>query len=155
MAEALAVDDAGNVLVAFHRVAESPVSAPQPLPLALVAVWHADRVLLVFNRYRHCWELPGGLIDPGETPHQAAVRELREETGITADPLAFVGYAQFVLAEPRRTEYGALYTAAATPPEEFTPNDEISAVHWWDGHTAPPGRAAGLDLVLARLTLSG
>jgi 8-oxo-dGTP pyrophosphatase MutT (NUDIX family) len=32
-----------------------------------------------------CWELPGGGIDPGEAPNEAAKRELHEETGIAVD----------------------------------------------------------------------
>jgi ADP-ribose pyrophosphatase len=47
-----------------------------------------DRMLLV-RQYRHPlgrehWEVVAGGIDPGETPEEAAVRELREETGYRA-----------------------------------------------------------------------
>lgn len=37
--------------------------------------------LLVFFR-RGSWDMPKGKIDPGETPEQAALREVREETGL-------------------------------------------------------------------------
>ncbi len=44
-------------------------------------VTNPQNQLLVFYR-RSSWDMPKGKIDPGETPEQAAVREVQEETGL-------------------------------------------------------------------------
>lgn len=53
----------------------------RPLEAAGGAVRNERGELLVFFR-RGSWDLPKGKIDPGETPEQAAVREVQEETGL-------------------------------------------------------------------------
>ncbi len=59
-----------------------------PGSAVMMAVDDKERVLLVkqfrLPAERDLWELPAGRIDPGESPLQAAKRELREETGFTA-----------------------------------------------------------------------
>jgi 8-oxo-dGTP diphosphatase len=46
----------------------------------------AGRVLLVEPNYKDYWEIPGGLIEVGETPSQACRREIAEELGLTREP---------------------------------------------------------------------
>ena len=43
-----------------------------------------NRILMIrtLRRNRYTWELPGGGIEPGETPEEAALRELKEESGV-------------------------------------------------------------------------
>ncbi|MEU0385571.1 NUDIX domain-containing protein [Streptomyces chartreusis] len=152
-ARPLAVDHRGNALTAFVRRAEEQPPGDAPLPLALVALWHGDRLLLVFDRFRQGWELPGGLIEPGESSRQAAARELLEESGQTPEePLRFVGYPRFTLAPDQRVEYGALFSGRCAEMAAFQPNEEIEAICWWDLHGTPPGRLHRLDAYLARLT---
>jgi ADP-ribose pyrophosphatase YjhB (NUDIX family) len=55
--------------------------------LATALVRRGDRVLLVASRYpnheKPLWNLPGGRAEPGELLAQTALRELREETGLS------------------------------------------------------------------------
>jgi 8-oxo-dGTP diphosphatase len=44
----------------------------------------AGRVLLVKPTYKRGWDIPGGYVEPGESPRQAAVREVAEELGLDA-----------------------------------------------------------------------
>src|SRR6202035_2577634 len=47
--------------------------------------------------------LPKGHVDDGETPVQAATREVREETGVLAEPVAELGEARYWYRRDRRT----------------------------------------------------
>jgi 8-oxo-dGTP pyrophosphatase MutT (NUDIX family) len=46
------------------------------------------RILLISTQSGRRWQLPKGHIEEGETPEQAAVREVREETGVTSRVVA-------------------------------------------------------------------
>lgn len=85
------------------------------IPVFIVAVGglvtKGDQVLLVRSP-RRGWEFPGGQVEQDEPPLEALVREIQEESGITAKPVRFVGvYANLA----RRPGYGV-----------------------WEGQTLPP-----------------
>jgi len=58
---------------------------------ALILENSVGQVLIVKANYKPYWTFPGGIVDPGETPRQGAIRETREEVGIdvNADDISF------------------------------------------------------------------
>ncbi|NOX63364.1 MAG: NUDIX hydrolase, partial [Chloroflexi bacterium] len=77
------------------RIYDYTVIRRQQHGAAVFAFNQAGQVLLE-QEYRYpvdeiIWQMPGGLIDPGETPLEAAQRELAEETGHVADNWRLLG----------------------------------------------------------------
>ncbi len=68
-----------------------------------VAVWLGETVLGVRHSYKPGLRLPGGGVGPREAHHQAAVRELREEVGLSLDA------AKLRLIASTRTQCGPVY----------------------------------------------
>ena len=70
-----------------------------PATLCAGAVIHdgAGRLLVVQRRNepsRGCWSVPGGRVETGELPAEAACREVLEETGLQVEVGAFLGIVQ-------------------------------------------------------------
>lgn len=105
------------------------------------------RVLLVRHRYRPGWHLPGGGVDRGEPPHDAVLRELAEEVGLTG------GTAEFFALYTRRlgwaTNVVALYRVAG--PVAFRPSLEIAEIRFADPDALPPGTGPATLRRLAEL----
>lgn len=64
----------------------------------VVALTPEGKVLVVyqyrFGTQRVTTEIPAGIIEDGETSHEAAIRELKEETGYTSDEWEYLGYVE-------------------------------------------------------------
>jgi 8-oxo-dGTP pyrophosphatase MutT (NUDIX family) len=67
-------------------------SRPSPLVAGTAAVISDDgKILLMRRSDNRLWNMPGGILEVGETPAEGVVREVLEETGVRCEPIALVG----------------------------------------------------------------
>lgn len=128
------------------------------------------RVLVIHHRRLGTWLPIGGELEEGETPFEAARRELREETGLEGvfAPLAgafdgvppgYLGYEEHQ-AGTKGLHMNFVFVADVADQASVAPNHEFSAFRWVsaaeladaDGLSTPPNvRQFGLQALLARL----
>ncbi|MFW9086986.1 NUDIX hydrolase [Pseudomonas sp. P2758] len=90
---------------------------------ATVICRRGDQVLFV-RKARSKWALPGGKIEPRETPFEAAMRELEEETGIVTDDL--IQLARFEVGDTTHFVFITHLSSDQKP----SPSNEIAACKW-------------------------
>jgi len=93
-------------------------------------------VVLAARRTRRgdlAWGLPKGLVEPDETPEQAAVREVREETGLEADVEVSLGEIRyFYVWEGVRVRKAVhFFLMRATGGDASQHDDEMEEVRWF------------------------
>ncbi len=103
--------------------------------IANVILTRGNAVLLGWrsaNRrsYPSCWAVPGGHLDPGESPAAAARREMREELGVEVTALRYLTALRTVDAATAVTFH--MFAAASWEGTPRILDDEHAELRWFD-----------------------
>jgi len=106
----------------------------RPVLAASAACFRGDKFLLARRALPpQLWTLPGGRIEPGEAAADAALRELKEETGVDAEILGFAGWREMILrddaGQPTR-HFVILAFAARWRAGEIALSPELADARW-------------------------
>jgi len=101
-----------------------------------VVVWRGDKVLLIRRGKpprKGLWSLPGGAQKLGETVNEAAVREIREETGLAVDILGLVDVVDSIEWDPDnrvRYHYTLVDLYALSPEGDLMAGGDAEDAAW-------------------------
>lgn len=96
-----------------------------------------NQILLVERNYGpNNWTTPGGRADPGESPLDALVREVEEETGYRISPGHLIG----VYAAPFKDDLVLFFAATVEDKNPRVPGPEISEMRYFPRDALPPMR---------------
>ena len=102
---------------------------------AAIILNQAGEVLLVRHTYGKCnWEIPGGRAEEGESPVETAIREVREETGLSVVAQHMTGY--YFDAEAGGIHF-VFWCRMEQEAEAMPDGTEISTLGYWRPEALP------------------
>ena len=119
-----------------------------------------DRVLTGLKRKSYgagFRSLPGGGIDPGESPEDAAVREVMEEAGIRISPQDLLSFGQVEFSwedNPSKTHRSHVFVAHVQS-AEVCESEEMKDLHWHSRNEFPFEKLTPKNRPLFRAVLNG
>ena len=120
------------------------------------AIIRDGRVLIVRRArppMRGVFTLPGGVVEAGETLHEALVREIREETSLTIAPVALAGHREVIARDAEgkvERHFIILAFAARWLSGEPKLNEELAEARWLrPDEIAPLKTTEGLREIIA------
>lgn len=104
-----------------------------PLPTVDAVIFDPARGVLLVERANPPlgWALPGGFVDVGETCEQAAVREVREETGLAVTLTSLLGVYSDPARDPRQHTLSVVYTAQAADLAALCAGDDAKTARFF------------------------
>lgn len=87
--------------------------------------------------YKGCWAFPGGFMDMDETAEECAVRELKEETGLTVNQIQQIGAYSKVDRDPRGRTISIAYLAIVDAPIAVSGMDDAAKAAWFPLSSLP------------------
>ena len=85
-----------------------------------------------------CWAFPGGFMEIDETAETAAIRELKEETGLEVDNLKQVGAFSKIDRDPRERVISIAYYTIIQGTHHVKGNDDAARARWFSIRSLPP-----------------
>ncbi len=79
------------------------------IPSVAAVILNEKNELLLHEKKNEPWSLPAGMIEPNESPKDAIIREVQEETGLIVKPedvLGIFGGSEFNYTYPNKNEVG-------------------------------------------------
>ncbi|HEY86574.1 MAG TPA: NUDIX hydrolase [Dehalococcoidia bacterium] len=105
-----------------------------PLPVAVAIAVKGKKVLMIKRGMaprKGAWGPPSGFIEVGETPEEACLRELKEETGVSGQVVRLVGVSRLGDKEVYGDMLMVRYLVKVGD-EEITPGDEVEDARFFD-----------------------